>query len=101
MTKMVSFCAVDEIGSKYANCELELISLAESLRSDEEKETVMVGIPLKMLPHPIYENDILLVEHDGENIITIYGTDKLERQRREERNQKRMEKLKAMMMKKK
>ena len=78
-----SFASVCSVGEEYARCEVEIIPVDESMQDDTfKKESVMVEIPLKEIPYVVREGEILVVAHDGENIIEVCGKDDRERDRR-------------------
>lgn len=83
---MRSYACIDRIEGKYAVCEVELVPIEESLQLDcSEKETIMLDVALEDIfceLEDVREADILVVEHDGENVISICGKDNDEKQRR-------------------
>lgn len=95
---MKSYASIDRIEGKYAVCEVEMIKIEESKPTDFNKETRMMDVLLKEnwfrkifnLKTKLKEGDIIVVEHDGENITKICNTDNAEKQRR-------IEVLKAIM----
>lgn len=84
---MVSYAVVDRIEEDvYVVCEVELVELKESYSIDLfDKEFKMMDI-LKVdvleCMESIEENDVIVVEHDGENIIRVLYKDDEEKQRR-------------------
>lgn len=83
---MRSYACIDRIEGQYAVCEVELVTIEESLQLDcSEKETVMLDVALEDIFYEledVRESDILVVEHDGENVTSICGKDNHEKQRR-------------------
>ena len=83
---MKSYACVDRLEGNFAVCEVELVPVEESVHLDPfEKETTMIDVPVEailLIVEEFSEADILLVEHDGCNVTTIYGKDENERQRR-------------------
>lgn len=83
---MKSYAAIDRIEENIAVCEVELLETEQSKTTDFfDKETKMMDVLLEKI-HEVTENveegDILVVEHDGENVIYIYYKDYSEKQRR-------------------
>ena len=83
---MKSYACIDRIEGSFAVCEVELVSVEESVNLNcLEKDTMMADIFLETIlqtVEKVREADILVVEHDGCNVTTIYGKDEEERQRR-------------------
>ena len=83
---MTSFASIDRIEGKNAVVEVELLPFEESRSSDfADKDTVMMNITLQQIPNDfgeVNEGDILVVEHDGENVSMVYYKDEEERTRR-------------------
>lgn len=92
---MRSYASVDRIEGKFAVCEVELISL--KARNAEEYvpyDTEFMDVHLKDIPTTlgnVRDGDILVVEHDGENITSIYYKDEMEKARRLELLREMME----------
>lgn len=84
---MVSFAVVDRIEEdRYVVCEVEIVELEESNSTAlNDKEFIMMDIlkvdALKCM-ELIEENDVIVVEHDAENIIRVLYKDDEEKQRR-------------------
>ena len=85
---MRCFASIDRIEGRHAVCEVNVFLL-----EDEELQTIgheftdmpMVDVPLQEIPEEVgkvNEGDILVVEHDGENVTSIYGKDEEEKARR-------------------
>lgn len=82
----LSFASVCSVEEEYARCEVEMISMDESLQVDSfKKECTMVEIPLMEIPCEVREGDIIVVAHDDKNVIEVCGKSDQERQRRAER----------------
>lgn len=83
---MKSYASIDRIEGKFAVCEVELIAVEQSRPEDfATKETEMLDILLQEIPESlgeIDEEDILVVEHDGKTISTVYSKDEEEKKRR-------------------
>ena len=83
---MKSYAAIDRIEGKFVVCEVELIPVEESIDlSVFEKETEMLDVELEQITQicgDTQEGDIILVEHDSNHIINVYGKDDTEKQRR-------------------
>ncbi len=83
---MRSYAAVDSIESKYVCCELEMVDTeASKYISFADKECEMVDIPLEMVCQAVEnvsESDILVVEHEAGKVVSVYGRDESEKQRR-------------------
>lgn len=83
---MKSYASIDRIEEKFAVCEVEMIEIENSKAEDYcEKETKMMNILLEKITARvgnIKEGDILVVEHNGEEIKEIYYKDEEEKQRR-------------------
>lgn len=83
---MKSYASIDRIEGKFAVCEVELISAKK--RSSEEYvpyDTEFMDVSLESIPislGKVKDGDILVVEHDGKNIISIYYKDEIEKARR-------------------
>lgn len=89
---MRSFACIDSIEDKIARCELELVPIEESFQCDRDKRR-MIELSFESISEKVEnveESDILVVEHENGEIITIYGKDNLEKQRR-------IEEFEAMM----
>lgn len=91
---MKSYASIDRIEGKFAVCEVELIPVEESKPEDfATKETEMFDVPLQKIPTSIgevQEGDILVVEHDFEDVYFVYYKD-------EEEKARRLEILKSIM----
>ena len=82
---MRSYVSIDRIEGKFAVCEVELCSIEESRPDDYSKDTIMIDVCLQDINYQVKEvneGDILIVEHDDENITFIYGKDDDEKNRR-------------------
>lgn len=83
---MKSYASVQGVEGKFAVCEVELISVEESKPEDfSTKDCEMMDFSLKELSADIGEvmaGDILVVEHDGKNVIWVYSKDNEEKNRR-------------------
>lgn len=83
---MKSYASVDRIEGKFVVCELEMLEVEQSKPEDyAKKETVMVDVLLGFICSivgEIHEGDIIVVEHDSENITQIYYKDDAEKARR-------------------
>jgi len=83
---MKSYASVDRIEGKFAVCEVELIPVEESKPEDcAIKDCEMMDISLRKIPffiRKVKEGDILVVEHDGQNVTSVYCKDKAEKARR-------------------
>ena len=81
---MRSYAYVDSIEDKIVKCELELVSIENTSECDRNTR-VMVELSLEHISEQVdnvEESDILVVEHDSGNLISIYGKDDAEKQRR-------------------
>ena len=85
---MKSYVSIDCIEGKYAVGEVELCPIEESNPEDYAlKQTVMIDIPLTdiiTVVEKVEEGDILIIEHDGENVLCVYCKDEGEKARRVE-----------------
>ena len=83
---MKSYASIDRLESNFAVCEVELLPMEESRPEDfASKFTVMLDVSLKELYNSVKdvnEGDILIVEHDGDEIEFIYCKDDIEKQSR-------------------
>ena len=83
---MKSYASIDRIEDDFAVCEVELIPVGESNPEDfATKDCEMMDVSLQEISGNLLEvdeGDILVVEHDGENVISIYGKDEEEKARR-------------------
>lgn len=83
---MKSYASIDEIEGKYTVLELELIDTQTSeMISFKDKETVMLDVLTDEIitsVGEISEGDILVIEHENGNLISIYNKDDEEKQRR-------------------
>ncbi len=87
---MKSYMTIDRIEGQFAVCELELISVEQSIEVDYwKRDTEMIDVPTSMLEEP-EQGDVFMVEHERETLYRIYGKDNEEKQRR-------IEALKAIM----
>lgn len=94
---MKSYAAIDRIEGKYAVCEVEYVNVDESLKLKfSEKRTEMIDIPMSTingLVGEVKEGDILVVEHEEDEIMCIYNKDDKEKQRRNDIIRKIIENL--------
>lgn len=85
---MRSYASIDRIEGKYAVCEVELLPVEESKPEDFAiKDCEMMDVSLQdilVCVGEAKEGDILVVEHDGENVTLIYNKDEAEKTRRRE-----------------
>lgn len=85
---MKSYVSIDSIEGKYVVGEVELCEIEESKTEDYAvKETTTIDIPLIdviTVVEQVEEGDILIVEHDGENVLCVYCKDEGEKARRVE-----------------
>ena len=85
---MKSYASIDSIEGKYAVCEVELLPVEESKPEDFAiKDCEMMDVSLQdilVFVGEAKEGDILVVEHDGENVTLIYSKDDEEKARRHE-----------------
>lgn len=83
---MKSYASVGEIEDRLAVCEVELIPVENSRPEDfAKKMTDMMDIELGLINQVIDEfdeGDILVVEHDGQNVSHVYYKDDEEKARR-------------------
>ena len=83
---MKSYASIDRIEGKYAVCEVELLPVEESRPEDFAiKDCEMMDVSLRKIPffiRKVKEGDILVVEHDGENVTRVYRKDEEEKARR-------------------
>ena len=83
---MTSYASIDRIEGKFAVCEVELISVKARKREEYVPyDTEFMDVPLENFPEnlgKIKDGDIFVVEHDGENIISICFKDEMEKARR-------------------
>lgn len=91
---MKSYASIDRIEGKFAVCEVELIPVEESKPEDfATKETEMFDVSLQKISTfigEVQEGDILVVEHDLEDVYFVYYKD-------EEEKARRLEILKSIM----
>ena len=83
---MKSYASIDRIEGKWAVCEVELVSVEESINLDLfEKSTEMIDVEVDIITQTcdnITEGDIIVVEYDCNNVNIVYGKDNQEKQRR-------------------
>lgn len=83
---MKSYASIDRLEGLYVICEVELIEIQDSKNIDYcDRKTQMMDFLLDdVLNYVGYvmQGDILVVEHDGNGILQIYGKDYAEKQRR-------------------
>ena len=83
---MRSYASIDRIEGKYAVCEVELLPVEESRPEDFAiKDCEMMDVSLRKIPffiRKVKEGDILVVEHNGENVTRVYRKDEEEKARR-------------------
>ena len=85
---MRSYAAIDRIGRNCVVCEVELL---ETENSDSEDyynhEVKMMEVPVSLIEEAVEiigENDILVVEHDGNKVSQVYEKSPEEKARRDE-----------------
>ena len=85
---MTSYASVERIEGEFVVAEVELLPFEESSPEDyATKDTTIIDIELQEVTSyvgEVNEGDILVVEHDGENVTLIYYKDEEERKRRVE-----------------
>ena len=83
---MKSYASIDRIEGKFAVCEVELLPVEESKPEDFAiKDCEMMDVSLRKIPffiRKVKEGDILVVEHNGENVTRVYRKDEEEKARR-------------------
>lgn len=83
---MKSYASIDRIEGNFAVCEVEMLELENSKNvSNFDKETKMMDIPMEKFPNDmgeVKEGDILVVEHNDEEVTEVYDKDEKEKQRR-------------------
>ena len=83
---MRSYASIDKIEGKYAVCEVELVPVEESKANDfANKDCKTMEVFLQEVLDCVgdaKEGDILVVEHDRENVNLIYKNDEEEKERR-------------------
>lgn len=84
---MKSYASIDRIEGKFVVCEVELLEIEKSNSNDFDVATKMMDISFEMFEKTFGdflpdEGDVFVVEHNGENVIFIYGRDDAEKQRR-------------------
>ena len=83
---MKSFASVDRIEGEFAVLEVEIIEVEESDSVDYfDKDTEMMDFPVEKIIDAVgtvQEGDILVVEHDGNEIIEVLYQDKEEKNAR-------------------
>ena len=83
---MKSYATIDRLEGAFAVCEVELLTVEESKMGDfADYDTMWIDIPLQDIPESlgeVKEKDILVVEHDGQNVIEVYCKDEDEKARR-------------------
>ena len=95
---MKSYASVERIEKNFAVCEVEMIGIEKSKPDDFDKTTQIINILIKESVNTkiwfvcgrLKEGDIIVVEHDGENVTKICYKDEAEKKRR-------IEVLKAIM----
>ena len=83
---MKSYATIDRIEGKYVVCEVEYVDIEQSQKLKfKEKRTGVIDIPRETITSAIgevKEGDILVVEHEEDELTSIYGKDDKEKQRR-------------------
>lgn len=83
---MKSYASIDRIEGEFAVCEVELLPVEESKPEDfATKDCEMMDVSLQEISDNLGEvqnGDILVVEHDGENVMSVYCKDEAEKARR-------------------
>lgn len=80
---MISYASVDRMEGKFVVCEVELIDIENSkTTSFAEKETIMLDVSMDIVISKIQEGDVIIVEHDGKNVVRMCGKDEEEKLRR-------------------
>ena len=89
---MKSYAVIDRMEDGYAILEVELHDIEESKTlSASEKRTQIVHVGLNTFPktdETFGEGDVVLVEHECGFVVSVYGKDEEEKQRRIERIRK-------------
>ena len=85
---MKSYASIDRIEGDFAVCEVEMIPIEESKTADfASKETEMMDVQVINIRNVVgdfSEGDVLVVEHDENEITEIWSKDEEEKQRRVE-----------------
>lgn len=85
---MKSYASIDRIEGDFAVCEVEMIPIEESKTVDfANKETEMMDVQAINIQNAIgdfSEGDVLIVEHDENEITEVWSKDEEEKQRRVE-----------------
>lgn len=83
---MISYASVERIERGFLVCELELIPTKERKLVDflEGNQTRFVNVRIENVLHlvNVQEGDVLIVEHDETDIISVLGKSNHEKQRR-------------------
>lgn len=83
---MRSYASIDRIEGKFAICEVEMIEVDNSKAEDfSEKETEMMDVLLEVIYSSVgnvEEGDILIVEHNENDVTEVYCKDEEEKKRR-------------------
>ena len=83
---MKSYAVVDHVEGEFFCLEVELLEILESFPENfSQKDTVMMDVHKSMFDifgEEINEQDVVIVEHDSENVLLVYQKDDEEKQRR-------------------
>lgn len=84
---MKSYACVDRVEGDFAVCEVELVD-AENSKNIElgDRETRMMDAKMENIildvGQEVHEGDIIVVEHNGIDVIFVYNVDEEEKKRR-------------------
>ena len=82
---MISYASLERFEGDYAVCEVEQVSILDSIVGDFSKECYMADVPLslfKVKGIPTKIGSIYTIEHDGRKVIQIIRLEEAETQRR-------------------
>ena len=83
---MTSFASIDRVEGEILVLEVEMLPFEQSKPEDfASKETVMLDVERQQIPtdiEEVNEGDILVVEHNGQEVSVVYYKDEEERVKR-------------------
>ncbi len=84
---MISYASLERFEGNYAVCEVEQLSIFDSIIGDFSKECYMADVPTELFDEKgisMIIGNVYSVEHDGSKVIQIIRLEEAETQRRVE-----------------
>ena len=83
--ELISYASLERFEGDYAVCEVEQLSIFESVVGDFSKECYMADVPANLLDEkniPMNVGNVYSVVHDGENVKDVIRLEEAEKNRR-------------------